>query len=374
MHIHRLFVAPAVIALVVGLAACGANSGPSGDASAGPASGGQQVALVTRGPNGESATPASTISLSAEDLAKIKQGNYTAALLWPSSGDFIDAVNRGVKAEFDTMGISVVATADSRFDPAQQQNDVATATAKKPSVIISLPIDPATAAAVYRPALEAGSKLVFMSNVPAGFVQGKDYVSIATDDLAQMGQKAADLLAASIGGSGPIGYVYHDAAFYVTNQRDTAFKTAIEQNYPGIRIAASAGIADPSKAEEVANAMLTKHPDLKGVYVTWSQPAEGVLSALRNAGNTSTKLVTLDLSEPIALDMLADKNVVGIVADEAYVLGQTLARLAGYGLLGRTAPPFVVAPAVGITKQNVAAGWMQSLHVAAPPQVLKAAG
>ena len=39
-------------------------------------------------------------------------------------------------------------------------------------------------------------------------------------------------------------------------------------------------------AKDVLNALVTKHPDLDGVYATWSTPAESVLAALRNAGNT----------------------------------------------------------------------------------------
>ena len=67
--------------------------------------------------------------------------------------------------------------------------------------------------------------------------------------------------------------------------------------------------------------------------MTWAEPAEFVLAALRNNGNTHTKIVTLDLSEPLALDMVKDGNVAAIVADEAYGIGQTLARAAAAGLL-----------------------------------------
>src|SRR5262249_45200074 len=83
---------------------------------------------------------------------------------------------------------------------------------------------------------------------------------------------------------------------------------------------------------------------------------EGVLSVLRNAGNKHTKIVTLDLSEPIALDMVKDGNVVGIVADEAYALGRAMADAGAYGLLGKPAPAFLVAPALTVTKGNVADG------------------
>jgi len=50
--------------------------------------------------------------------------------------------------------------------------DVETVMAKKPSIILSLPVDPATAASVYDPARQAGVKLGFVDNCPAGYKQG----------------------------------------------------------------------------------------------------------------------------------------------------------------------------------------------------------
>lgn len=351
----------------IALAGCSATTtGPEASSTAVAA-----PPTTTTGPNGEAATPASEIELTDDEQAQIKAGDYTAALLWPTSGDFIDAVNRGATDEFNDLGVTIVTTTDAQFDPAKQQNDIATAVSQKPSVVLSLPVDPTSAAVAYQPLLDAGSKIVFMSNVPVGWAQGDQYVSIATDDLTQMGSLAADAMADAIGGSGKIGYIYYDATFYVTNQRDQTFKSTIESKYPNITIAAEAGLTDPSTAEDVANAMLLRNPDLDGIYVTWSGPAEGVLSALRTAGNTTTKLVTLDLSEPIALDLVQGGNVAGIVADEAYTLGRTLAKLAAYGLLKKEAPPFVVVPAVLVSADNIEDAWMTSLHVEAPAELRK---
>lgn len=255
-----------------------------------------------------------------------------------------------------------MAESDAGFDAAKQKNDVETMLAKQPTIILSLPVDPDTAAEVYRPALEAGTIVAFVDNAPKGFVQGKDYVTIVSDDLYQMGEKAADAMAAAIGGKGEVGYLFHDANFYVTNQRDGAFKETIEQKYPDIEIVAEMGLADPAKAEDIINAFLLKNPDLDAVYVTWAEPAEFVLAALRNNGSTGTKIVTLDLSEPLALDMVKDGNVAAIVADEAYMIGQTLARAAAASLVGETLAPFYAVDALAVTKDNVKEGWFQSLH------------
>jgi len=317
---------------------------------------------TTTGPNGETAVPAANVTLTPEQEAKIREGHYTAGLAWHTPSDYTAAVDRGAKDEFERLGIEVVAESDAGFDAAKQKNDVETMLAKKPTIILSLPVDPDTAAEVYRPELEAGTKVAFVDNAPKGFVQGTDYVTIVSDDLFQMGEKAADAMAASIGGKGKVGYLFHDANFYVTNQRDGAFKETIETKYPDIEIVAEMGLADPAKAEDVINAFMLKNPDLDAVYVTWAEPAEFVLAALRNNGDDKTRIVTLDLSEPLALDMVKDGNVVAIVADEAYAIGQTLARAAAASLVGEKLEPFYAVDAIVVTKDNIEDGWFQSLH------------
>jgi ribose transport system substrate-binding protein len=376
MRTHRTIATLATAAAVLALAACGDSSDDEGGAAgaSGPAPIKASKAVgETTGPNGEQATPTSALELSDAEIEKVKAGDYTAALTWHQSSDFTTAVTAGAKDEFAKLGIDIVATTNANFDPGKQKNDIETVLAKKPSVMLSLPVDPVTTATAYEAANRAGTKLVLLSNVPEGFSHGKDYVTVVTDDLFEMGKQAADALAAAIGGQGKVAYFFHDASYYVTNQRDQAFKKTIQANYPKIEIVAEEGIADPNKAQEQANAILLKNADLDGIYVTFSQPpAEGVLSALRNNGNTKTKLVSLDLDEPLALDMARGGNVTALVTDKAYELGQAMARSAAYGLLDKKAPPFIVAPATTVTKESLAQGYEESLHQAPPKSVLDA--
>ena len=327
----------------------------------------------TVGPAGEKATPSASVTLSDADIGSLKDKGYKAALLWHTSSDFTNAVGQGAKDEFKRAGIDVVVTTDAQFDAARQRSDIETALAAKPNIILALPLDPVTSAEAFRQAVSDGAKLVFLSNVPKDYKHGTDYASIVTDDLYQMGKQAADALAKSIGGKGKVGYIFHDATYYVTNQRDQAFKSTIEKDYPDIQIVAEQGISDPARAEELANAMLLKNPDLDGIYVTWAEPADGVLAALRAAGNSKTKIVTLDLAEPVALDMVKGGNVTALVADKAYELGRAMAASGMKALLKQETPAFVVAPALTVTKDNVSEGWKESLNRDAPKSVLDAA-
>jgi ribose transport system substrate-binding protein len=363
-----------VAALVVTIAACGPASDDQA-ASSVPRIKSSRALGATRGPNGEHPTPTSALRLSSSEIAKVRAGRYTAALVWHEGSDFTSAVDAGVRDEFSVLGITVVAETSANFDAAKQKADVETVQAKRPSVLLTLPVDPVVTASAYKAAARQGTKIVLLSSVPQGMRYGRDYVNLVTDDLFQMGKRAADALAAAVGGKGKIAYFFHDANHYVTNQRDQAFLRTIAGNYPDIDVVAKRGIADPNRAQDVATATLLEHPDLAGAYVMFAQPpGEGVLAALRANGNRKTKLVTLDLDEPLALDMARGGQTFALIVDRAYDLGRAMARSAAYGLLGKSAPPFVIGPALTIMRSNLVEGYRASLHRSPPPSVMKALG
>lgn len=362
--------AGASVLLAFACAACGSADAPR----RATATIGASVAVgETVGPHGERATPASALELTPAEAARLKAGRHDAALVWHEDSEFTTAVTAGVHDVLDPLGIRVVAQTSAGFDPARQKADIETVLARRPDALLTLPVDPVITAPAYHEAVRQGTRIALLSNVPRGMRHGRDYVGVVTDDLFDMGRRAADAIAAAVGYEGKIGYVFRDADSFVANQRDRAFLDTIAARYPKIEVAAKQGIADPNTAEEQAGGMLARHPDLEAVYVTFSQPiGDGVLAALRAAGNTTTKVVSLDLDEPLALDMAKGGQTFALIADHAYELGRALAMTAAYGLLGKPAPPFVVVPALTVTRLNLVAGFRASLRRPPPARVLEA--
>jgi ABC-type sugar transport system substrate-binding protein len=191
---------------------------------------------TTHGPNGEPATPTSALELSEDDVAKVRAGHHTAALVWHEPSDFTTAVTAGAREVFEQLGIDVVAETSANFDAAKQKADVETVAAKQPSVLLTLPVDPVVTASAYKSVAESGTKIVLLSSVPEGMRYGRDYVNLVTDDLFQMGKLAADALAAAVGADGTVAYFFHEANHYVTNERDQAFLQTITANYPDLEV------------------------------------------------------------------------------------------------------------------------------------------
>ena len=334
-----------------------------------------QSKVLSHGPNGEDPSPAADIKLSDDELAKIKGMHARAAIVMHYGGnDWSRAQVQGLKAQLAEMGIDVIAVTDAGFKAEKQVADIETVMAQKPNIIVSIPTDPAATAAAYRAAAEQGVKIVFMDNTGKGMTAGKDYVSAVSADNYGNGVASAHLMAQALGGKGEIGLVYHAADFFVTRQRYDAFKKTITESYPDIKIVAEQGIGGPDfsgDAEKAASAMLTSHRRIKGIWAVWDVPAEGVMSAARTAGRDDLVITTCDLGENVAIDMARDGFVKGLGAQRPYDQGVTEAKLAGYGLLGKQAPPFVALPALPVTKANLLEAWQVVYHAQPTDKITK---
>jgi ribose transport system substrate-binding protein len=332
-----------------------------------------QGKVLSKGPNGETAQPASAADLSADEISKVKSKDATAAIVMHYGGnDWANAQVAGLKSEFGKLGIKVVAVTDANFKPDKQVSDLETVLIKKPDIIVSIPTDPVATASAYKAAARSGAKLVFMDNVPKGMVAGKDYVSVVSADNYGNGVTSAHLMAKALGGKGEIGLIHHEADFFVTKQRYDGFKSTIEKDYPDIKIVDDKGIAGPDfagDAQNAANAMLTEHPNLAGIWAVWDVPAEGVMAAARASGRTDLKIATEDLGTNAAIALAKNQLVIGLGAQRPFDQGVAEARLGAGSLLGKKEPAYVALSALPVEHANVLQAWKQVYH-ANPPKDL----
>ena len=326
--------------------------------------------IYSNGPRGNKATSAKTLSLSEDELKEIKSGNYKAAIVMHYAGnDWSRAQINALRETFSKMNIEVVAVTDAQFSVEKQTSDIETVMARQPDVIISIPVDPTATANAFRLAVNAGIKLVFMDNVPAGFTPGEDYASVVSADNYGNGVVAAEIMAEELNGKGTVGIVYHDADFFVTAQRYEAFKTTIIENYPNIEIVEEGGFNNPSEASNVASSMLTRNPTLDGIFAVWDVPAEGVLSAARPMGRSDLKITTIDLGENVALDMARGGMIKGLGAQIPYWQGVSEAIIAGKALLEKDVEPYYAVPALRVTRENLLESWKTVYNSEAPENI-----
>lgn len=328
--------------------------------------------IKSTGPNGEKAVNAKTIDLTDSEIAKVKAGNYSAAICFHYAGnDWSTSQLKGLTDEFNKLGIKIVATTDANFSVEKQVANIETVIAKKPNIMVSIPVDATSTADAYQKAANAGIKLVFMDNVPKGFVAGKNYVSCVSADNYGNGLIAADLIGEKLNGKGKIGVIYYDADFFVTNQRLAAFNKEMADKYPNIKIVSKMGFQDTNKCSTVADAMITQHPEIQAIFAHWDVPCEGVISSLRAAGRNDVALSTMDLGNNIAKE-IAQGNVLGVGAQMPYDQGVAEAKFAAYSLIGKTAPAYVAVPGLRVDQSNILDAYKEVYHVAAPDWLVQA--
>lgn len=325
--------------------------------------------VFSTGPHGERPASPAVVVLSADELAKIKAMKATAAICMHYGGnDWSRAQIAGLKHQFSSMGIEVIAVTDAGFKPDRQVDDIETVLARHPSIIVSIPVDPVATAGAYQAAASQGVKLVFMDNVPNGMSAGHGYVSVVSADNYGNGVVAALLMVEALKAKGTVGLVFHAANFFVTHQRYVAVKKTLA-GYPEIKIVSEQGIGGPDfsgEAERAASAMLTSYPALNGIWAVWDVPAEGVVSAARTAGKTDLIVTNCDLGENVGIDMAQREFIMGIGSQRPFDQGVTEAKLAGYGLLGKAAPPYVALPSLAVTRANLLEAWQEVYHAPAP--------
>jgi ribose transport system substrate-binding protein len=312
------------------------------------------------------AVDASTIELTDDQIAQIKEGGYTAAICLHYGGnDWSTSQQKGLEDTFGELGIEIVAVTDANFSAETQVSNIETVMAKKPDILVSIPTDATATADAYKQAAAAGIKIVFMDQRANGLEAGKDYVSVVSADNYGNGYASGTVLGDALGGKGKVAMVYYDANFAPTNQRDEGFRDAMK-NYPDIEIVTEQGFTDESGCAEQGDAILTQFPNIDGIYASWDVPMEGVLSAVRAAGmEGKVTLACNDLGNNVARE-IASGNIAGGGAQMPYDQGVAEAKLAALALLGEETPSYVAVPAETVTHENVLEAYTDVYHVETP--------
>lgn len=320
-------------------------------------------------PEGAPASTADIFTFTDEDVAKLKEGKFTAGLVMHTMDAGWPALQvAGITNTLNDFGIEVVATTDAKFQPGQQISDLEQVIARAPDVIFSIPIDPQSQSSAYKKAAAAGIKLVFMDNVPVDMAPGTDYVTVVASDNERNAYFAAQELVAAIGGEGQVGVItlVYDYYYSVAARKAGALKAFAE--HPGIEVAEVGTFDAPEKAYGVATAMMTAHPDMKGVFVAWDTPAQQVVAAAKTLGRDLI-VTTNDIAQDSALNV-ARGEILAIGAQQPYDQGVAEAKAAAYALLGKEVPPYISVPTLRVKKVNLLSALEQVTKESAPASVV----
>ena len=204
---------------------------------------------------------------------------YIAIVSKGSQHQFWQAVQKGAEEEAAAKGATITyegPASESEVD--KQLTMLQTALDKKPAAICFAALDSRAAGPLLQKAKDA--------NIPVvGFDSGVEsdipVTTVSTDNIAAAGE-AADQMAKLIGDSGKVAVIVHDQTSQTGITRRDGFVNRMKESHPNIEVVAvEYGAGDPVKSADLAKAIMTAHPDIKGFFGANEGSAKGVLNALK---------------------------------------------------------------------------------------------
>lgn len=235
---------------------------------------------------------------------------------------------------------------------ADQLDMLSTALARNPSAIVFAALDTKSALPVLQ---QAQAQKIPIIAFDSG-VEGNIPVTTAATDSVAAGALAADHMATLIGGSGEIALVVHGQTSATAIDRSGGFVNEIKAKYPNITIVdteyPTGGNVAP--ADDATKAILTAHPNLKGIFATNEGTAEGAAQAFTELGMAPGKVVLIGFdSGKVQTDAIRSGLESGAITQNPYGIGYKAVEAAVKVLNGVTVPTKIDTGFYWYDKSNI---------------------
>ncbi len=298
--------------------------------------------------------------LTRGEVEKIRSMNLTAVYVDNNlAGEYTLAIHGGAIDVFEYLNIKVLAETQANFDAAKQASDVETVMALDPDIVVGYVVDPVTGAQSFKPVVDAGKVLVFVSTRPEGYMPGREYVGISTNNPYDNAWVYTMDMINSVSRGASVGIITWGGDYFVLNVMDDATRDALEEHGSKKNLKVyEEGNVDPMAAGELVTAMVQKWPKIEAFTLLWFDPAMVAVQDLRGMGRDDIKIFTFGMNTPALLDLLnPDGMVKAISTDFTWNVGMNTATIAAYGVLGKEAPQLVTVPTLSVTPENLRDVW-----------------
>ncbi|WP_157572973.1 substrate-binding domain-containing protein [Halogranum rubrum] len=310
------------------------------------------------------------MSLSDEQVAKVKDGNFNVEVVFHYKGDtWVTLQREAIKKRTKELGMNITGIHYPDFDPETQSNVLQTV-AQKDNVdgVFSIPVDTAATVDAYREVSEAGKKLVFMDNIPDGFKHPSDYAGLVAADNRAMGTISGRMMETLVD-SGKIIVIKFDVPFYVVDEREKGFTNVLKSN-DNYELK-EYGFTDSGKVLSLAQNALTANPDAAGLWAPWvSPPGAQAIQAL-NEQNMDIPVTSCDLGTRSAVLLAEDTPLKGVGSQQPFQQGITEVNMMAHALIGNETSPYVGVPSPAVAEQNLLEMYPKILRKEPPEEVTK---
>src|SRR5579864_2860469 len=195
------------------------------------------------------------------------------------STDFWSSYVAFEKTAATTYGVSLIGPVSSNGDAGKQATQIRTLISEGVNALIINPVD---SAAIAPTLAYAASKHIPVVSVDVAPTKGHVYMIVRADNVLY-GQNACKYIGTHTSGSGHVAMLEGDLASINGLDRKNGFLNCMKA-YPNLKVVEYATKWDTPTAVNDAKTALSAYSDLKGIYVHWSGPVPGIISAEKASG------------------------------------------------------------------------------------------
>jgi ABC-type sugar transport system substrate-binding protein len=212
--------------------------------------------------------------------------------------------------------------------------------------IIVVPIDEKAILPAIRTANERNIPIVAITTIPNASV----LTTIAANGDYANGKASGELLVRATGGTGKLAVINIPYSLWRIDERERGFKQAIEGT--GLEIVARQSGLDQAKVQDTVAGILVAHPDLDGIWCTFSNQVVGAADALRSANRKDIALTGIDADKAI-MERIRAGWVTGTAAQFPQDQGRLAAQAVFAHFEGKAVPAAFEVPVGLVTRDNV---------------------
>lgn len=266
------------------------------------------------------------------------QETYVALISKGFQHQFWQAVKAGADKAAAEYNVTVTFEGpDTEAQVDRQIDMLAAALAKKPAAIGFAALDSQAAIPLLKQAqAEEIPVIAFDSGVDSDIPAA----TAATDNLAAAAL-AADKMAELIGGAGKVALVVHDQTSRTGIDRRDGFVNQMKEKHPEVEIVdIQYGAGDQLQSTEIAKAILTANPDLKGFFGANEGSAIGVINAVTELNRPEVVVIGYD-SGTQQKEAIRSGKMAGAITQNPVGIGYETVAAAVKALKGETLPKVI---------------------------------
>ncbi len=286
--------------------------------------------------------------------AKARTGTRLQIAVIPkgTTHEFWKSIHAGAIRAAGEMGIDIIWKGPQKEDDrAQQITVVEDFISRGVDGIVLAPLDDR---ALMRPVEDAVAEKIPVVIIDSA-LQGSDYISYVATDNYQGGVLGARRLGQLMGGRGRIFLIRYQEGSASTTQREAGFLDTMKREFPGLALLVQdqyAG-ATTETAYQLAENLISRFPDVQGIFAPNESSTFGVLRALQEAGLAGkVKFVGFD-SSPKLVQGLRDGDLLGLVLQNPMKIGYLGVKTMAAYLRGEKVPKVIDTGVTLVTAANM---------------------